>query len=125
MSAWAKQPWVERLADDKFLDLYLSCTSTRKGELQRAVAEAMRKHALNEELPTAATFIFYELEQLGIVSKKPINTRTGEPRVRTERQDIADALLVLREKELVPWLAVADATRQLCQWRYAKTVIGC
>ena len=124
MSTWAKQKWVNALADQDMLDRHLSSTSTRKGELQRAVAKAMRRHALNDELPTAATFLFYELEQEGVVSKKPINTRTGAPRVRTERQDIADALLVLREEGLVPWLAVVDATRQLRQWNYAKTVLA-
>lgn len=66
-------------------------------------------------LPTNGRFLFYELEQLGIVSK----VRTG---ARLPHQNLTDALIHLREAGAVPWLWIVDETREQEEWRTAPTV---
>jgi hypothetical protein len=54
--------------------------------------------------PTNATFLFYELEQEGVVTKqRGVNPKTGKNYARTHRQDVADATMDLRKAGLVPW----------------------
>jgi hypothetical protein len=95
---------------------------TRAAALQRACLERMLAHKASGSLPTSATFIFYELEGLGVVTKNPINSRTGEPRKRTDRQNVSDALMALREAETIPWGWISDETRSVSVWEYTDNV---
>jgi hypothetical protein len=82
----------------------------------------MLAHEAAGSLPTSATFVFYELEGLGVVSKNPVNSRTGEPRKRTDRQNVSDALMRLREDGTVPWQWISDETRSVSVWDYTDNV---
>jgi hypothetical protein len=85
----------------------------------------MREHERAGAIPTDVTFVFYELEQRGIVPKKyeGINPRTGKEYKRTPRQDVSDALMYLREQRVIPWDWILDTVRVLHEWRYAATVL--
>jgi hypothetical protein len=84
----------------------------------------MREHERTKAIPTDVTFVFYELEQRGIVPKKyeGVNPRTNKEFKRTPRQDVSDALMYLREHNLIPWDWLLDSVRVLHEWRYAATV---
>jgi hypothetical protein len=82
--------------------------------MQREVLSLLHEKERNGEIPTNGRFVFYELEQRGVVRK----SRQGES--RRERGDelpreqaVTDALMHLREKEIVPWEWIEDETRQL------------
>jgi hypothetical protein len=99
----------------------LSRPETKAGRLQRAVLALYHEHVRNGALPTSGRFLFYELEDRGIVPKvyrKP----DGTPRARTPAQDISDALTHLREVGLVPWSDIVDETRTLDMWGYGASV---
>jgi hypothetical protein len=95
---------------------------TQTSRLQEACLERMLAHEAAGSLPTSATFIFYELEGLGIVTKNPINTRTGKPRVRTDRQNVSDALMRLRETRTISWDWISDETRSVSVWKYTSNI---
>src|SRR5262249_12331376 len=63
----------------------LSQPNTAKGKLQRHALALLFEHEANDELPTNGRFLFYELEQRGVVEKN----RAG--RTRTDAQDLSDA----------------------------------
>jgi hypothetical protein len=90
----------------------LSKESTKAGRLQRACLVLLKEHAEDGALPTSGRFIFYELEGRGIIPKAYRNP-DGSEKKRTPAQDVADALLVLRETGLVPWTWLVDETRNL------------
>jgi len=80
--------------------------------LQRACLELLREHERDEDgLPTNGRFVFYELEQRGIVPKH------YEGKRRQPRQDVSDALMHLRERGVIPWWWITDASRSLDEWR--------
>jgi hypothetical protein len=93
--------------------------------LRAACLTLLREHERRGEIPTNGRFLFYELEQRGVIPKKydGINPKTGNPFKRTPAQDISDALTSLREARLVPWNWITDEGRILHQWRYAATVL--
>lgn len=93
----------------------LSSPDTAKGKLQRAALAVLREHEANDELPTSVRFIFYELEQAGVVSKE----KTG---ARRPDQNVTDAVMALREAGLIPWDWIVDNTRTLHAWRFAPSV---
>lgn len=95
----------------------LSAPGSKAGRLQRAALEVIREHERDESLPTSCRFVFYELEQRGVVSKEQ-----GKDGGRTAGQDISDALTHLRERNVIPWDWVEDETRTLVEWDYAGTV---
>lgn len=95
----------------------LSDPKTKRGRLQRAVLACLRAHEDEDELPTNGQFIWYELVNQGIVPKHKEVT-TG----RTPKQDVADALLRVREVGLVPWDWIVDETCTLSRWDYAASV---
>jgi hypothetical protein len=99
----------------------LSAPGAKRGRLQRAALEVLREHEARGELPTSGRFVFYELEQRGVIPKVYRNT-DGTRRARTPAQDIADALYHLRETGTVPWAWIVDETRALDAWAYAPTV---
>jgi hypothetical protein len=61
---------------------------TAIGALRARCYERLIEHWRTDALPTNATFIFYELEMAGVVTKdRGINAQTGEKYRRTHRQE--------------------------------------
>jgi hypothetical protein len=79
----------------------LSPPESKAGRLQRACLDLLREHEREGTIPTNVTFLFYELEQQGVVPKA-YRDAAGNKRARTPAQDISDATLRLRELGLVP-----------------------
>ena len=48
----------------------LSSPNTKAGRLQRACLELLHEHERNGDIPTNGRFLFYELEQRGVIPKK-------------------------------------------------------
>jgi hypothetical protein len=98
----------------------LSPASTAKGRLQRAILALLDEHADADALPTSGRFLWYELEQRGVVDK---DRHRGHPGVkRGQDQDVADALMHLREQGVIEWWWIADETRAVQVPGYAATV---
>ena len=98
--------------------------SSFAGGLRRACYERLIEHWRKGELPTNATFLFYELEQEGVVVKqRGVNPKTGERYRRTHRQEVADATMDLRKEHLIPWNWLTDETRNVVEPPYAATVL--
>jgi hypothetical protein len=102
-------------------DAALSPPDTKKGKLQRACLDLLRKHEREGTIPTNVTFVFYELEQQGVVPKA-YRDASGNKRPRTPRQDISDATMRLRERDVVPWWWLMDESRDVGEPRYAASV---
>jgi hypothetical protein len=104
----------------------LSDPDSKAGRLQRACLDLLREHHGNDEIPTNGRFLFYELEQRGVIPKKydGINPTTGKKFARTPLQDLSDATMHLREHGLVPWWWIEDESRTLNKWRYADNVVS-
>jgi hypothetical protein len=92
---------------------------TKAGRLREAVYALVMGplHALAGALPTSIRFLFYELVQQGVLTKKA----PGE-RGRLPSQDLSEALMALRESGLIPWDWIVDETRDLDLWQSAPTV---
>src|SRR5262249_23517391 len=103
----------------------LSAADSKDGRLQRACLELLREHYRKGDIPTNGRFLFYELEQRGVIPKKydGINPKTGKKWARTPLQDVSVATMRLRESGLIPWWWIEDESRTLSTWRYADTVI--
>jgi hypothetical protein len=101
--------------------LLLSAPHTKSGQLQRACLDLLREHKRKGEIPTNGRFLFYELEQRGVIPN--INPARGNKIVRTPLQDVSVATMLLRECGLIPWSWIEDESRTLTEWRYADTVI--
>jgi hypothetical protein len=103
-------------------DERLSSPNSKRGQLQRACLALLRQHELEDGgLPTSARFIYYELVQSGVVSKKAKKPKPGQKGRRSD-QDMGEALTFLREAGLVPWEWIVDETRSIAVWRFAATV---
>ena len=98
----------------------LSAPDSKAGKLQRACLALLQEHEREDTIPTNVTFLFYELEQRGVVPKHYLDA-TGSKRARTPRQDSSDATMRLREHGLVPWWWLVDESRKLTTWRYAAS----
>jgi hypothetical protein len=109
--------------DDRQAAMVRLFTDTAGGQLCAHCYERFIEKWCTDVLPTNATFIFYELEQRGIVTKdRGINPKTGKRYERTHRQDISDAAMKLREAGLVPWGWLTDETRDIIVPLYAASV---
>jgi hypothetical protein len=93
----------------------LARAGTKKRRLQDAALGAFDAHAREHTLPTSIRFLFYELEQQGMLSK----VRTG---ARRAEQDFIDAITALREQRAIPWDWVVDDSRVLHAWPDAPSV---
>jgi hypothetical protein len=93
----------------------LSNPDSKKGKLQRAALRVLAEHERGHMLPTSIRFVFYELEQRGIVSK----VKTG---ARRPDQDLIEAVTHLRKVGIVPWDWIVDETRDIMDPRPAKTI---
>jgi hypothetical protein len=98
----------------------LSPPDTKAGRLQRAVLDLLRRHEAEDTVPTNVRFLFYELEQAGVLPKAYRNG-DGSKRARQPPQDISDAAMRLREIGLVPWEWLIDETRDVSERRYAAS----
>jgi hypothetical protein len=101
----------------------LSAVESKAGKLQRACLDLLREHEHDGAIPTNGRFLFYELEQQGVIPKAYL-AAGGSRRARQPAQDISDATMRLREIGLVPWEWILDETRKLTTWRYAASVYG-
>jgi hypothetical protein len=99
----------------------LSKPGSKAGTLQRYVLALYSKHLQDGALPTSGRFLFYELEDRGVVPKRYYYA-DGSERPRKPHQDISDALTHLREAGLVLWEDIVDETRTLNTWAYSATV---
>jgi hypothetical protein len=99
----------------------LSSASTASGQLQRAVLERLREKEGLDEIPTSIRFLFYELEQRGVVSKRATR-QDGKPSKRKPDQNLIDAVTHLRESGLIPWDWLVDESRRIHNWHAAPTV---
>jgi hypothetical protein len=99
----------------------LSNPDTKAGRLQRACLNQLQQHERDNALPTNNTFLFYELEQQGVIPKHYRN-EDGIKRARTPRQDVSDATMRLRELGLVPWWWLVDESRTFDEWQSAPSV---
>jgi hypothetical protein len=97
-------------------DVLLSASHTKAGRLQRACLELLREHERDGALPTNGRFLFYELEQRGVVPKH------YPDKARQPTNDIYEALTHLRQKGIIPWSWITDETRELVEWRFAGSV---
>jgi hypothetical protein len=97
------------------VDDLLSSPSSRKGRLQRAAFALLRDHAAAGEIPTNGRFLFYELEQRGVVSKVRMGARAPD-------QDLTDATSHLRKVGLVPWDWLVDESRVVYRYDQAATI---
>ncbi len=99
----------------------LSPPETKAGRLQRACLELLREHERDDALPTNGKFLFYELEQAGVVPKHYLDER-GRKRPRQPLQDVSDATMRLRERGIIPWWWIEDASRSLDEWLFSPSV---
>jgi hypothetical protein len=106
-------------------EVELSAPESKAGRLQRACLALLKQHEREGTIPTNGRFLFYELEQQGVVPKHYVKP-SGEKRARTPAQDISDATMRLRELGLsqggVPWSWILDESRDVTTWRYAASV---
>jgi hypothetical protein len=72
-------------ATSKSEDLLLSAPDSKSGRLQRDCLKLLREHERDGSIPTNGRFLFYELEQRGVIPKKydGINPTTGNSYKRT------------------------------------------
>jgi hypothetical protein len=101
-------------------DDLLSAPKTKKGRLQRALLELLHEHERDGAIPTNGRFLFYELEQAGVVPKHYPKGATRTQ--RTPATDVTCALTDLRQLGLIPWGWITDETRHLTSWQYALSV---
>lgn len=99
----------------------LSRPASKAGRLQRACLSILLDHRDGGGLPTSVRFVFYELEGVGVIGKKYVDA-AGRERARKPANDVADALMHLREVGLVPWDWIVDERRTVRSWPYAATV---
>jgi hypothetical protein len=99
----------------------LGSETTKIGRLRRAVLRLLVEHDESGALPTSVRFLFYELEQAGVIPKA-YRHGDGTKRARQPSQDVSDSLTDLREAGIVPWEWVVDEGRALVEWRYATSV---
>jgi hypothetical protein len=89
--------------------------------MQRLALRKMREKEASGEVPTSIRFVFYELEQAGLVSKRTLKL-DGTPGKRPPTADLTAALTRLRELGLIPWDWIADESRDVDSYPQHETV---
>ena len=105
----------------EYVQRVLGRESTKAGRLRRALLRCLVEHQEHGALPTSGRFLFYELEQSGVIPKA-YRHANGSKKARLPSQDVSDALTVLREAGVVPWEWIVDEGRLLVEWDYATSV---
>jgi hypothetical protein len=90
----------------------LSSPNSERGKLQRIALEWLLRKKAEGTIPTSIHFLFYELEQAGLQSKKPLRL-DGKPYKRKPDQNLIDAVKHLREHNVIPWDWIVDETRDV------------
>jgi hypothetical protein len=96
--------------------------NTKIGRLRRACFDKVLEHDRDDAIPTNGRFLFYELEQDGVVPKAYF-TPEGAKQAREPRQYVSDALMDLRKAGLIPWEWIVDETRDVVTWQSAASVL--
>jgi hypothetical protein len=99
----------------------LSAATTAKGKLQRIALNKMFDKQRLREIPTSIRFVFYELEQAGLQSKRATNL-DGTASKRVPTQNLTEALTHLRNNGLIPWDWIVDESRDVTSCAYADSV---
>jgi hypothetical protein len=94
--------------------------TSKAARLREACLDLLREHERDGALPTNGRFIFYELEQRGIIPKVYVDDQ-GRRRPRQPANDVSDALMQLRQSGAVPWEWIVDETREVKEWRFASS----
>jgi hypothetical protein len=94
----------------------LSDPNSASGKLQRIALDLLREHQRDDALPTSGRFLFYELEQRGILSKHGVD---GNP-----ANKLTAALMHLRRAGLVAWECIIDETRSLNDYTGYPTILA-
>lgn len=102
-------------------DSQLSAPDSKAGRLQRACLKLLLQHKNDGALPTNGRFLYYELEQIGVIPKK-YRDAAGNERRRTPQQDVSDATMHLRTVGLVPWSWILDESRDVTNPSFHDTV---
>jgi hypothetical protein len=84
--------------------------------LRRAVHERLLVHERDGELPTSSRFVFYELRQAGALAIRPRGPGHGSD------PDLADAVMWLRDRGLIPWHWIIDETRSVVAYASGASV---
>jgi hypothetical protein len=115
--------YAERIIPASIVKL-LAGQNSKSGRLQRALLVAISEHRESGAIPTSGRFLYYELEQRGVVAKdNTTSVWAGVPaRSRSWAQEISAALLALRKAGVVDWDEIVDETRHLDSWRSASSV---
>jgi hypothetical protein len=102
----------------------LAKPTTYKGYMQRLCLKFIHDlHEATGDLPTNNRFIFYEIEQAGLVHKPASNgDRYGDQMAGPSYQNVINAVMQLRELEVIPWRYIVDETRTLYNWQHAPSV---
>lgn len=103
----------------------LSPEGTTAGRLQRACLALIKEHERDGAIPTNGRFLFYELEQAGVVPKAYVyetGPHKGTKKPRQPAQAVSEALTHLRENGEVPWEWIIDELRHLDEWEFAESV---
>jgi hypothetical protein len=103
----------------------LSRPTSKAGRLQRACLDVLGQYRSQQLIPVPGRFVFYDLEQAGIIPKQYTERgpdRKPRKKPRQPGQDVADALTVLRKQGIVPWGWISDEKRDLDEWEYAGSV---
>lgn len=86
--------------------------NSKIGIVRTALLERWEQHRDTGALPTSGRFLYYELEQAGVIKKS-----------RSSAQLVSTALMQLRRNRLVPWEDIVDETRTLHSAFTAPTIL--
>jgi hypothetical protein len=101
----------------------LSDPGSDVGRRQRAALVILLEHNRDDALPTSNQFIWYELEQAGVVDKNRRRNKPGMAGKKGEDQYLSEAITDLRERAIIPWDWIADETRSLDDYAGRDTIL--
>jgi hypothetical protein len=96
---------------------------TKAAHLRRIALDYLHEKHEAGEIPTSIRFLFYEVEQRGLVSKEKREIKPGCRTARTHSQDFTDAITQLRERGAIPWSWIVDDGRSADDWSASFTTV--